>query len=59
MPVVQRLLRGEEGIGETENPVENEIRLSAYRPLPSLGWGLVVYREKHAVLQQTRTLILA
>ena len=58
VPVVERLLRGEEGLVELENPVEGEVRLSAYRLLPSLGWGVVVHREKSLVLQRTRTLIL-
>jgi signal transduction histidine kinase len=58
VPVVERLLRGEEGVAELENPVEGEIRLSAYRLLPSLGWGVVVHREKSLVLQRARTLIV-
>jgi len=57
VPVVERLLRGEEGVVELENPVEGQVRLSAYRLLPSLGWGVVVDREKNLVLQRTRTLI--
>ncbi len=58
VPVVQRLLRGEEGVVELENPVEREVRLAAHRQLPSLGWGLVVYRSKNLALERTRTLIL-
>jgi len=58
VPVVERLLRGEEGLVELENPVEGQVRLSAYRLLPALGWGGVVHREKNLVLQRTRTLIL-
>ncbi len=58
VPTVQRLLRGEEGVAELENPVEGEVRLSAYRLLPSLGWGVVVQRSKNLTLQRTRTLIL-
>ena len=58
VPVVERLLRGEEGLVELENPVEGQVRLSAYRLLPALGWGVVVHREKNLVLQRTRTLIL-
>ena len=57
--VVERLLRGEEGVAETENAVEGEVRLSAYRSLPALGWGVVVHRSKNLALQRTRTLILA
>jgi len=58
VPVVERLLRGEEGLVELENPVEGQVRLSAYRLLPALGWGVVVHREKSLVLQRARTLIL-
>ena len=58
VPVVQRLLKGEEGAADLENPVEREVRLSAYRLVPSLGWGVVVQRSKSLVLQRTRTLIL-
>jgi len=58
IPVVQRLLRWEEGVVELENPVEREVRLAAHRQLPSLGWGLVVYRSKNLALERTRTLIL-
>ncbi len=58
VPAVERLLRGEEGMVEDWNPVEREVRLSAYRLLPSLGWGVVVQRNKNLVLQRTRTLML-
>jgi len=57
VPVVQRLLAGEEGVAETENPVDQQVRLSAYRRMPTLGWGLVVQREKSAALTHIRTLI--
>jgi signal transduction histidine kinase/CheY-like chemotaxis protein len=59
VPTVERLLRGEEGVVEGENPVEHDVWLSAYRQLPSLGWGLVVYRSKNFALQRIHTLILA
>jgi signal transduction histidine kinase/CheY-like chemotaxis protein len=57
-PVVQRLLAGGDGMAELENPVEGEVNLSAYRWLPTLGWGVVVHRTKNVLLQRTRTLIL-
>jgi len=57
VPVVRRLLRGEEGVAEAENPIDREVRLSAYRLLPSLGWGLVVQRSKNLALERTRSLI--
>jgi len=55
---VERLLKGEEGVAETENPVDGEVRLTAFRRLPSLGWGLVVYQEKNLALQRVRHLML-
>jgi signal transduction histidine kinase/CheY-like chemotaxis protein len=59
VPTVEHLLRGDEGVVEGENPVEHDVWLSAYRQLPSLGWGLVVYRSKDFALQRIRTLMLA
>ncbi len=59
VPTVERLLRGEEGMVEGENPVEHDVRLSAYRQLPSLGWGLVVHRSRNIAMQRIRTVILA
>src|SRR5712691_11611827 len=58
VPEVQRLLAGETGIVESENPVEGEVRLTAYRTLPSLGWGVVVYQNKDRALEYVRTLIM-
>ncbi|MFZ1059523.1 MAG: cache domain-containing protein, partial [Candidatus Rokuibacteriota bacterium] len=58
IPVVERLLRGEEGVAETGNPAEGQVRLSAYRLLPSLGWGVVVQRDKNLALLGARTLVL-
>jgi len=58
VPVVQRLRAGETGIAETQNPVEGEVRLTAYRTLPSLGWGVVVYQNKNLALEYVRTLTL-
>ncbi|PYO03446.1 MAG: hypothetical protein DMD91_01200 [Candidatus Rokuibacteriota bacterium] len=58
VPAVQRLLAGETGIAETQDPVEGEVRLIAYRTLPSLGWGVVVHRSKSGVLHRMHTLVL-
>jgi signal transduction histidine kinase/CheY-like chemotaxis protein len=57
LAVVRRLLAGEEGVAETETPHEQQVWLSAYRRLPSLGWGLVVRREKNAALLRARTVL--
>lgn len=58
VPVVRRLLEGRDGMAELANPVDDQVNLSAYRWLPALGWGVVVYRTKNVLLQRTRTLIL-
>jgi signal transduction histidine kinase len=58
VPVVRRLLEGRDGMAELANPVDGEVNLSAYRWLPSLGWGVVVHRTKNVLLQRTRTLML-
>jgi len=57
-PLAERLLRGGEGVAELLNPVEGEVRLTAYRRLGWLGWRLVVYREKSAALHRIRMLML-
>jgi signal transduction histidine kinase/CheY-like chemotaxis protein len=58
VPVVRQLLERRDGTAELPNPVEGDVSLSAYRWLPSLGWGVVVQRHKNVVLLRTRTLIL-
>ena len=58
IPVVRRLLQGVNGLAELENPVDGVVSLSAYRWLPSLGWGVVVQRADNVALQRTRTLVL-
>ncbi|MCD1295475.1 hypothetical protein CUJ83_10740 [Methanocella sp. CWC-04] len=42
VPGVRNVLRGEEGVIEQYNPVENDIRLAAYSPVSKYGWGVVV-----------------
>ena len=58
IPAVRRLLQGVSGLAELENPVDGVVSLSAYRWLPSLGWGVVVQRADNVALQRTRTLVL-
>ena len=41
-PPVSRVLSGEEGVIDAYNPIENDQRLSAYSPVPGVGWGVVV-----------------
>ena len=42
VPGVQSVLRGETGVAEYLNPVENQTRLSGYAPVEPMGWGVVV-----------------
>lgn len=41
VPVVQKVLRGQSGVEINFNPLENEERLSAYAPIPRIGWGVI------------------
>jgi PAS domain S-box-containing protein len=59
VPTVGHLLRGQDGVIEGENPVEKDVQLTAYRQLPSLGWGLAVYRSRNVAVRRMHTLILA
>ena len=59
VPIVGHLLHGEDGVIEGENPVEKDVRLTAYRQLPSLGWGLAVYRSRDLAVRRMHMLILA
>ena len=42
VPGVQSVLRGETGVAEYMNPVENQTRLAGYAPVEPMGWGVVV-----------------
>lgn len=48
VPAVQKVLRGERGVEVLFNPIEHDKRVSAYEPVSSYGWGVVV-------VQPTRT----
>ena len=42
LPVVRHVLEGRTGMAELGNSVDGVVNLSAYRWLPTLGWGVVV-----------------
>lgn len=46
VPAVQKVLRGERGVGVLSNPIENEERVSAYEPVPGYGWGVIAQQPK-------------
>ncbi|MBI2083179.1 MAG: PAS domain S-box protein [Deltaproteobacteria bacterium] len=57
VPVVQKVLRGERGVGVFFNPVENEERVSAYRPVEGYGWGVIAQEPtKFAFLHRNKGL---
>ena len=59
LPVVRRVLEGRTGVAELENSVDRVVTLSAYRWLPTLGWGVVVQSQKDVALQRVRVLLIA
>ena len=56
VPAVERVVRGENGVAELDDPVAGGVSLAAYRWLPSLHWGVVVERRKNVALQRSRML---
>src|SRR3989441_5642766 len=58
LSVVRQVLEGRTGMAELENSVDGVVNLSAYRWLPTLGWGVVVQSKKDIVLQRTRRLLI-
>ena len=42
VPGVQQVLRGETGVAEYYNPIENQSWLGAYAPVEPMGWGVIV-----------------
>src|SRR6266446_3962752 len=59
LPVVRHVLEGRSGMAELENSVDRVVTLSAYRWLPTLGWGVVVQSQKDVALQRIRMLLIA
>src|SRR6267143_2513672 len=58
LPVVRHVLEGRMGMAELWNSVDGVVNLSAYRWLPTLGWGVVVQSQKDVALQRTRMLLI-
>ena len=52
VPVVEKLLRGEEGAEISYNSLEKEARLSAYSPVPGYGFGVVVAQPTRIAFDQ-------
>ena len=47
VPSVQKILKGEGGVEVIFNPIENEKRVTAYRPVPEYGWGVLAVQPAH------------
>ncbi len=45
LPVVREVLAGGSGVAVSDDPIEGEPQLAAYRPVPDVGWGVVVSRS--------------
>ena len=58
LSVVRHVLEGRTGMAELENSVDGVVNLSAYRWLPTLGWGVVVQSQKDIALQRIRVLLI-
>lgn len=52
VPAIQRVLRGERGVGIMLNPLENEESISAYEPLPVYGWGAIARQPTAAAFKE-------
>ncbi|MEW6602460.1 MAG: ATP-binding protein, partial [Nitrospirota bacterium] len=58
VPVVQKVMRGEEGIEEILDPKDNEPVFSSYRPVKEWGWGVIVDKPVNVVLEPIRKISL-
>ncbi|MEW6324252.1 MAG: cache domain-containing protein [Nitrospirota bacterium] len=62
VPAVREALRGEQGVTMGFNPIEQEERLSAYKPVPGYGWVVVAQQPVGAAFasrsENLRTLLV-
>ena len=54
VPVVQRVMKGMEGVERIIDPLHNVPMLSSYHPMEEWGWGVVVDRHLDEVLAPVR-----
>ena len=57
LPGVQKSLQGEEGTGIVPCPIHKESDIIAYAPIRKVGWGVVIYNSRHAVLSPLRGIL--
>ncbi len=57
VPLVQDVLKGKSGARLNYNPVEKELRVAAFEPVPGYGWGVIMTQPAVlAFLQRDRAL---
>ncbi len=54
VPVVQKVMKGMEGIDKITDPLDNVPVLSSYHPMEAWGWGVVVDKHLDVVLAPVR-----
>lgn len=55
LPVVQKVLNGEKGIGLFDNQEGKEKQLIAYYPIKEYGWGILVQQPESAAFDERET----
>lgn len=58
VPVIQKSLKGKEGIERTLDPISKEPVLAAYHPVSEYGWSVVVTRHESEVFAPVRKITL-
>ncbi|MBA4419187.1 MAG: hypothetical protein C0392_14960 [Syntrophus sp. (in: bacteria)] len=53
-PVVQRLMKGRDGVERTVSPEDKEPVIAAYQPIGEFGWGVVAEKPESLVLEPVR-----
>jgi signal transduction histidine kinase len=58
LPIVQKVLKGHDGVERTLNSLGNEPAISAYHPVTPWGWGVVVEKPVAIILAPVRKITL-
>lgn len=58
VPVIQKSLKGKEGIERTLDPISKKPVLAAYHPVSEYGWSIVVTRHESEVFAPVRKITL-
>ncbi|MDD5439817.1 MAG: sensor domain-containing diguanylate cyclase [Candidatus Omnitrophica bacterium] len=58
VPIVKKVMKGESNVELNYNPIENEERIAAYKPVHDYGWGIIVAQPVHKAFSlRDKTLI--